>query len=55
MYKSSGKLVCPDLVEFVGAVALAGVGGELKILMLWGGIDDFNTHNSMGFSRGKEC
>ena len=29
MYKSSGNLVCPDFVEFVGAVAIAGVGEEL--------------------------
>ena len=41
--KSSGKLVCPELVEFVGAVGEAGVGEELKIAILRGGIDDFNT------------
>ena len=35
--------MCPDLVEFVGGVALAGVGEELKILMLRGGIEDFNA------------
>ena len=53
MYKSSGILVCPDFVEFVGAVAIAGVGEELKILMLRGGIDDFNTYNSLDFARRK--
>ena len=40
MYKSSWKQVCPNLVEFVGAVAVVGVGEELKILLLSGGIDD---------------
>ena len=47
--------MCPNLVEFVGAVALAGVGEELKIFMLRGGIDVFYTSNGMGFARGKEC
>ena len=36
--------VFPDLVDFVGVVAVAGVGEELKILMGRGGIEDFNAH-----------
>ena len=43
----------PDLVDFVGAVAVAGVGEELKILMLRGEIDDFFRIFIMSFARGK--
>ena len=35
--------MCHDLVEFVGAVSIAGVGKELKTLMFRGGNEDFNT------------
>ena len=47
--------MCPDFVEFVGAVIIAGVREEWKILMtrkLFGfGEDSFRQHFAFSFSQ----